>query len=258
VVGGCLVGPCPEGGPPQYLPPEHVTDPTKSQPATGTSAGTPVLVPIPDPLTVPTITVTPVVPVTPPPTEPPTLFPPKPVDILPLSPPPIISVPPMPGGDSTPEPPIGGEWPRCHPYSPNNPDCEPKGGKEPLPGDVSGAGQQPFGGAIPTQGPTSGATGGIVIKQPDLNAPLAGPTDSGTVQGQTPPQQGYWCYSEKTKEKYWTPMGPCPPPSWEPPVRWQGLVPPEGTPPMGGTGGACKPPCHVKPETKMCHCPGDP
>jgi RHS repeat-associated protein len=265
VVGGCLVGPCPESGPPQYLPPEHVTDPTKSQPATGTSAGTPVIVPIPDRLPISPTTVTPVVPVGPAPTEPPPFVPPKPLDIFPLLPPPMISVPPMAGEGLPPEPPIGGEWPRCHPYSPNNPDCEPKGGKEPLPGDVSGAGQQPFGGAIPTQGPTSGGTGGIVIKQPDLNAPLAGPTESGTIPGQPPPGQGpgtpgpgYWCYSEKTKEKYWTPMGPCPPPSWEPPVRWQGLVPPEGTPPMGGTGGACKPPCHVKPETKMCHCPGDP
>ena len=122
-------------------------------------------------------------------------------------------------------------------------------------------------------GPTSGATGGgQPIEQPGLKPPPTGPTEAGTG-GPQPPQQGIWCYSEKTKNYYMIPYGPCPPPWMKPPtgtttagepprVPWQGLVPPEGKPPMGpkppmgGASGPCNPPCHIKPGTNICHCGG--
>jgi len=176
---------------------------------------------------------------------------------------------PPPGERSVdPSAPSGGET-----RPPFNPLTEPGLPQGPGGPDIQGAGQQQFGGAIPTQGPTSGATGGIVIKQPGLDAPMAGPTGTGagTATGQPPPQQGVWCYSEKTQESYWLPYGACPPPHMTPPTGstaggepgrtpWKGLVPPEGTPPMGPTpppmgGGPCSPPCHIKPGTTMCHCP---
>ena len=145
------------------------------------------------------------------------------------------------------------------------------------PPDIQGAGQQPFTGGIPPTPETSGVTGGgdTPILIPGQQPPPIGTGEAGTPPGQQPPQQGIVCYSEKTKEYFTIPYGPCPPPHMKPPTGstaggepgrtpWQGLVPPEGSPPtgqkppMGGTGGGCNPPCHVKPETKMCHCPGDP
>jgi RHS repeat-associated protein len=137
------------------------------------------------------------------------------------------------------------------------------------PPDIQGAGQQPFSPVPPAPGTSGAAGGGTPVEQPGLKPPPTGPGETGTPPGQQPPQQGIVCYSEKTKEYYTIPYGPCPSPHMKPPtgstaggepgrIPWQGLVPPEGSPPMGGTGGGCNPPCHVKPETKMCHCPGDP
>ena len=144
------------------------------------------------------------------------------------------------------------------------------------PPDIQGAGQQPFTGGIPPAPGTSGAAGGgTPVDQPGLKPPPTGTGEAGTPPGQQPIQQGIVCYSEKTKEYFTIPYGPCPPPHMKPPtgstaggepgrIPWQGLVPPEGSPPMGpkppmgGTGGGCNPPCHIKPGTNMCHCPGDP
>jgi hypothetical protein len=93
--------------------------------------------------------------------------------------------------------------------------------------------------------PTAGALGrGQVVEQPGLNPPPPGPGDPGTA-GQ-PSASDLWCYSEKTKEFYRFPYGPCPPPYMQPPASttttadpgdnpsWQGLVPPKGKP-MGST-----------------------
>jgi len=137
--------------------------------------------------------------------------------------------------------------------------------------DVQGAtqagtefqGQTP-GGKPP--GETSGVTGGgkEPIPIPGQQTGQAGAGEPG-ASGQTPLQQGIWCISEKTKEWYMIPYGPCPPPGMKPSgesvrVPWQGLVPGEKPPmgeksPMGG-GGACPPGCHIKPATGKCHCGG--
>jgi hypothetical protein len=132
------------------------------------------------------------------------------------------------------------------------------------PPDIQGAGQQPVSTVPPTPG-TSGVTGGgkEPIKQPGQEPPTTGTGEAGTTP--TPPQQGYWCYSEKTKEWYQIPYGPCPPsdrkPSGDPSVRipWTGLTPPPDTvAPVAptGTGGGCPPGCHIKPATGKCHCGG--
>jgi hypothetical protein len=126
-------------------------------------------------------------------------------------------------------------------------------------------------------GPTSGAAGGgkEPIPKPGQETGPASTGAVGTATGQQPPQQGLWCYSEKTQEMYWWTYGSCPPPHMKPPagagvgppkdpsvrVPWQGQVPSE-KPPMGGKspmgGGPCLPPCHIKPGTKdLCHCPGE-
>jgi hypothetical protein len=135
--------------------------------------------------------------------------------------------------------------------------------KGPAP-DIQGAGQQPFSGVPPAPG-TSGVTGGgkEPIPIPGQQTGQAGTGEAGTPPGQTPPQQGYWCYSKTTKEWYSIPYGPCPPSDMKPSsdpgsvrVPWQGLTPPSDT--VAPTGGGCPPGCHIKPATKMCHCPGDP
>jgi RHS repeat-associated protein len=129
--------------------------------------------------------------------------------------------------------------------------------------DIKGAGQQPFTGGIPPGTPTSGVTGGG--KEPiPIPGQETGPTGAGGTgtAGQTPPQQGYWCYSEKTKEWYQIPYGPCPPsdrkPSGDPSVRipWQGLTPPPDTVAPTGPASQCPPGCHIKPATGKCHCGG--
>ncbi len=134
--------------------------------------------------------------------------------------------------------------------------------KPPPPPDIKGASEQPFGG-VPPGTPTSGATGGQVVEQPGLKPPPTGTGEAGTTPGQPPPQQGYWCYSEKSKEWYWIPMGPCPPPHMKPPpttagepgrIPWQGLVPPGET--VAPATGQCPPGCHIKPATGKCHCGG--
>jgi RHS repeat-associated protein len=141
------------------------------------------------------------------------------------------------------------------------------GDPQPSP-NIQGAGQQPVS-TVPSAPGTSGVTGGgdKPIPIPGQEAGQAGTGAAGTATGQPPPQQGYWCYSEKTKEWYQIPYGPCPPsdrkPSGDPSVRipWTGLTPPPDTvAPVAptGTGGGCPPGCHIKPATKMCHCPGDP
>ena len=114
-------------------------------------------------------------------------------------------------------------------------------------------------------GPTSGAFGGAKpIPIPGQQTGPTGTGEAGTSPGQQPPQQGVWCYSEKTQETYWWPYGSCPPPHMKPPagagvgppkdpsvrVPWQGQVPSE-KPPMSG--GACPPGYHVNPITKECH-----
>jgi hypothetical protein len=135
------------------------------------------------------------------------------------------------------------------------------GGSKPDTKGATGAGQT-FQQGSPGAGtqPSSGATGGgPPVAQPGL---LPGPTEAGTG-GQQPPQQGYWCYSEKSKEWYWIPMGPCPPPHMKPPpttagepgrIPWQGLVPPGET--VAPASGKCPPGCHIKPGTGKCHCGG--
>lgn len=163
---------------------------------------------------------------------------------------------------------------QCAGASPPGTDPGVAGGKP----DTAGASEAggTFQGGSPwgmPPGPTSGATGGgQPIEQPGLKPPPTGPTEAGTG-GPQPPQQGIWCYSEKTKNYYMIPYGPCPPPWMTPPtstttagepprVPWQGLVPPEGKPPMGpkppmgGASGPCNPPCHIKPGTNICHCGG--
>jgi hypothetical protein len=105
---------------------------------------------------------------------------------------------------------------------------------------------------------TTGALGrGQVVEQPGLNPPPPGPGDTGTA-GQ-PSASDLWCYSEKTKEFYRFPYGPCPPPYMQPPASttttaepgdgtsWQGLVPPKGKP-MG--------PQHACGPATSCRCAG--
>jgi hypothetical protein len=126
------------------------------------------------------------------------------------------------------------------------------------PPDVPGAGQQPFSSVPPAPG-TSGVTGGgkEPIKQPGQEPIPAGAGET-PPPGQTPPP-GYWCYSEKTKEWYQIPYGPCPPssmkPSGDPSIRvpWDSQVPPPST---VAPGSGCPPGCHIKPATGKCHCGG--
>ncbi|MBI4381148.1 MAG: RHS repeat protein [candidate division NC10 bacterium] len=129
------------------------------------------------------------------------------------------------------------------------------------PPDITGAGQQPFGGGIPAAPGTSGVTGGgkEPIKQPGQE-PIPAGAGQTPPPGQTPPS-GYWCYSEKTKEWYSIPYGPCPPSDMKPSsdpgsvrIPWQGLTPPPDT--VAPTGGGCPPGCHIKPATGKCHCGG--
>ena len=145
---------------------------------------------------------------------------------------------------------------QCAGASPPGTDPGVAGGKP----DTAGASEagSTFQGGSPwgtPPGPTSGATGGgQPIEQPGLKPPpTTGAGEAGTTPGQQPPQQGIWCYSEKTKDYYMIPYGPCPPPWMKPPtgatatgepgrIPWQGLVPPEGKPLMGP-----KPPMGSKP-----------
>ena len=136
------------------------------------------------------------------------------------------------------------------------------GGKPDVQGATKGGTEfreQTPGGKPP--GETSGAAGGgkEAIPQPGQQT---GPTGTGVpgTAAQTPPQQGYWCYSEKTKEWYQIPYGPCPPssmkPSGDPSIRvpWDSQVPPSTT---VAPGGGCPPGCHIKKATGKCHCGGN-
>jgi hypothetical protein len=122
------------------------------------------------------------------------------------------------------------------------------------------------------------------VEQPGLKPPPKGPGEAGTA-GQPAPQGWVKCHSEKTGAAYYIPYGPCPPPSWDPPVdapTWQRLVPPKvekkatgapvpsGTPtetptgksmgpkPSCGPGASCKcagkPDGHISCETGKCNC----
>jgi len=130
------------------------------------------------------------------------------------------------------------------------------------PPDIQGAGQQPVSTVPPAPG-TRGVTGGG-DKPIQIPGQQTGPTGAGEpgTAGQPPPGQtppGYWCYSEKTKEWYQIPYGPCPPssmkPSGDPSIRvpWDRQVPPPST---VAPGGGCPPGCHIKPATGKCHCGG--
>jgi len=108
----------------------------------------------------------------------------------------------------------------------------------PLPEHIARAGQQQFGGAIPTQGSTSGGTGGTVIEQPGLKSPPAGTGETTTASPPPPPPYPY-------------PGGPGYPPSagsdFPRPgygglrIPWESLLSPKETPPMAG-GGPYRPP----------------
>lgn len=70
-------------------------------------------------------------------------------------------------------------------------------------------------------GPTSGAAGGgPPIEQPGLQPPPGAALPTTGTGGPVGPGFGYgvWCYSEKTRERYWLPYGPCPPPYVKPPT----------------------------------------
>jgi len=116
-----------------------------------------------------------------------------------------------------------------------------------------GSGQQPATG--PTQPgqpqpPTYTGTG-----------PPPGPGQPGATGPQPPGYPPYQCG--------YPGYPPCPPgysPPYDPTGRppWEGLIPPsepgmppKPMPPMGGAGGPCLPPCHIKPGTNQCHCPGN-